>query len=438
MTDVFDDTHERAVLGAALIRPEALDIMSERLVPTDFRRAAHQQIFSAMLALSRRRVTVDLLTVKDELSRSDALDDVGGPAYIASLTDILPRAANYETYVQTIKDQSLLRKLHVFGRRVADDAEGGRMLGGDLLDRAESELFAMGRATTAYEWVPAQALAAEVAALVDRSGSRGGVLGVQSGLKDLDQVTRGFHKGDMTILGARPSVGKTALALQIATHVAQEAAVAFFSVEMDLPPLGLRLVASRGNVDHFRMMSGYLSDMEYHRVAHGLSELEASKLYFQGDPYISPVSLRSKLRRLRAQVGDLALVVVDYLQLLAPFPDDRSETRATKVGNMSRALKLLAREFDVPFLVLSQLNRAIERAGGDHRPTLSDLRESGAIEQDADAVLLLHRPSLYDAAAAANLTELIVAKQRNGPVGTITLTFHGNQMRFSDPHETTD
>lgn len=430
---LYDDRAERAVLGAALIRPAALDDLTETLEPWHFRRAAHQTIFGAMLALQQRNAAVDPVTVCEQIARAGTpLDDMGGPAYVSSLTDGVPASSHYAHYAAIVRDKALLRALRDEARRVQAEAEGALVSGAELLERAEQALYRLGSRAVQSEWVSGEQLATELYPVIERiAESHRGVTGLSTGLPDLDAMTRGLQPGDLVLIGARPGSGKTAIGLQIAMKAAESVPVAFFSVEMGRQPIGLRSVIAAAHVDGFRFLSGYLSDLEHMRVGDGLSRLAAAQIYIDESPYLSPLHVRAKLRRLNAKLGRVGLVVIDYLQLMAPLPDDRRENKTNQVAGISRALKVLAREFGAPFLVLAQLNRGLERSA-DKRPTLSDLRDSGALEQDADLVLLLHRPEMYerDKPELEGVAELIVGKQRNGPTGTVDLYFRKAEMRF--------
>jgi replicative DNA helicase len=281
--------------------------------------------------------------------------------------------------------------------------------------------------------VSAEQLADELGPVIERlTEKHQAISGVPSGVADLDWLTRGWQQGDLITLGARPSSGKTALALQFAMRAAETTPVAFFSLEMGMQAIALRALTAEARVDSFRLLSGYVSDdVSLRRLGEGLSALGQRAFWIDESPRLSPVAVRSRLRRLLSSVGTLGLVVVDYLQLMDPLPEHRRESRTNQVAGISRALKVIAREFAVPFMALAQLNRQLEQSS-DKRPKLSDLKDSGAIEQDSDVVLFLHRPELYerDKPELEGLAELHLAKHRNGPLGTVPLTFHKSQMRF--------
>jgi replicative DNA helicase len=437
----IDTTHadeaERAVLGACLIRESAVDEIADWLEPGHFRRGHHRAVYAAVLDLHRRGQPSDLVTLRDALEASGTLDQVGGVAVIASLTDGVPKTANVEHYARIVRDKALIRAVRDECRRLVDEAEREGQSGAALLEQAEAAIYRIGSTSVRTDWVSAEQLADELGPVVERlTEQHQAISGVPSGLADLDWLTRGWQAGDLVVLGARPSSGKTACALQFAMRAAVNVQVAFFSVEMGLQAIGLRALTAEAQIDGFRLMSGYVrDDVSLHRLGEGLAALGSRRLWIDESPRLSPVSMRSRLRRLRSMTGAIGLVIVDYLQLLDPLPEHRRESRTNQVAGISRALKVMAREFAVPFIALAQLNRQLEQAG-DKRPRLSDLKDSGAIEQDADVVLFLHRPELYerDKPELEGLAELHLAKHRNGPLGTVPLTFHKAQMRFEARH----
>lgn len=432
-----DDSAAVALLGAILVRNEAMDDLADLLAPGHFRRQHHGQIFAAMLALHRAGTPIDLVTLADEMRREGTLDAVGLP-FLASLGEGVPRSANVLYYAQQVREQALYRELGRLGKWVTSEAESAQVKAAQLLEQAEAKVYALGSAAVKTEWVFGAELASDLYQQIEKlTPETGGITGLQTGFRKLDWMTRGFQKGDLILLGARPSVGKTAWMLQVAMQAAQTVPVAVFSIEMGKDALSMRAVIGEAQVDGWRFMSGHGSEADMARVSHGLSVLGQSKVAVLEVPMLSPVLARSMLRRLQARVGTIGLVTIDYLQLMEKLPEHRSENRATQVAGISRALKILAREFGCPFLVLSQLNREVEK-GANRRPNLSDLRESGALEQDADVVMLLHRPTSDPAPGEAAEVELIVAKQRNGPTGAINLIWRGPQMRFENAYQDRD
>lgn len=433
MIPLFDEDAERAVLGALLIRNEAIDEIADVLVPADFGRLHHEQLYRVMLDIHRAGRPIDPITIAAEVARQGLEETVTMP-FVTRLTDVVPRSTNVLAYAHVVKDKALVRQVRDTAQQVLAEAEDEASTGEALLERAEAAIYQLASREVPSAWVSGADWSAELYPTLERmQQERRAVSGVPTGFSDLDEMTRGFQPGDLVLLGARPSMGKTAICLQMALHAAQRAPVAFFSLEMSREALGLRAVTALSCVDGQRLMSGYLSDSEYQRVGQGLAELGDTQVLIDDSPALSPHAARSKLRRMAAQRGALGLVVIDYLQLMACLPEDKRENKTNQVAGISRALKLLARELKVPFLVLSQLNRGLERST-DKRPTMADLRDSGALEQDADLVLLLHRPEVYDTddPSLRGIAQLIVGKQRNGPTGTVTLTWLASQTRFAD------
>lgn len=429
MKALFDESAENAVLGAIVVDNSAYDTIGDVLEPEHFGREHHQQIFTAMRNLHIVGRAIDYITLKAELARMGMLE-LAGNVYISQLGDGVPRKTNITHYAAIVRDKAVLRGLRDAARKLIADAEAGEMSGAALLEQAEADVYGLGSKATASQWVPNRDVAVRLMPVIDRIfAEKRTITGVATGFTDLDNMTRGFQPADLVLVGARPSQGKTALGMQMAHHAAQAVNVAFFSIEMSLEAVGLRQVIQVANVDGYRMLTGRSTVMEQRQIGQGLAALGETRLVWDDAPYLSPLQVRSKLRRLQAQVGPLGLVVIDYLQLMAPLPDDKRENKTNQVAGISRMLKLLAREFKVPFLVLSQLHRVPD----NRRPTMADLRDSGALEQDADVVLLLHRPEVYEAKPEnAGLAELIIGKARNGPTGIVELTWRGEPMRFEN------
>jgi replicative DNA helicase len=426
------DEAEWAVLGAIVVRPAALDEIADWLTPEHFRRQHHRAIYAAALRLHLQGQPPDLVTLRDALEASGELETVGMVA-LTQLGDGVPKTANVEHYARIVREKALIRSLRAELRRLASEAEAEGATGAALLEQAEAAIYRLSTTAVRTDWVSAEQLASELYPVIERlTEQHQPISGVPSGLSELDWITRGWQAGDLVLLGARPSSGKTACALQFAAHAAQTVPVAFFSLEMGLQSIALRALTAEARVDGFRLMSGYLRDeSSFDRLSHGLATLAARKLWVDESPRLSPVTMRSKLRRLIASIGALGLVVVDYIQLMDPLPEHRRENRVNQVAGISRALKVMAREFAVPLIALAQLNRETEKTA-DKQPKLSDLKDSGALEQDGDVVMLLHRPELYerDKPELEGVAELHVAKHRNGPLGTVPLYFHKAQMRF--------
>jgi replicative DNA helicase len=429
---LHDEEAERALLGAVLVSSDRFDDIADGLEAGHFGRYHHQQIFEAMQAVHAKGGAIDWLTVGVELERRRQLEDVGGKAYLASLTDGIPRGANVEHYAGVIRDKALLRSVRDVARRVLTDAESAMLTGTALLEQAESQIYALTSQAVRTDWMSGEQLASELYPALERlQQTREGMTGLSSGFTDLDRMTRGWQDGDLILLGARPSQGKSALALQMAMHAARTVPVALFSIEMSRQQLGLRAVIAEAQIDGWRFLSGRVSDVEMRRAGEAITVLSSARISLDESPNLSPLQARSKLRRLASKVGRLGLVVVDYLQLCAPLPEHRREPRHVQVAGISRAWKILAREFGCPFLVLSQLNRSSEGTQ-EKRPSMGMLRESGALEQDADLILLLHRPEVYEPQneSLKGAAELIIAKARNGPIGVVDLVFRGPSMTF--------
>jgi replicative DNA helicase len=426
---------EKSVLGAILIHNEAFNHAAEFILPRDFFRHAHARIFEKMIALSERGDAIDFVTLKEELSRSGELDDVGGPAYIASLADGVPRSANVEYYAKIVKEKSTLRSLITAGNKIVADAYEAEQDADILLDDAERRIFAIAEGRIREGFVPLKDLVQSSFEKIEKlQQQKGAITGVPSGFQDLDEMTTGFQPGDLVVVAARPSMGKTSLVLNIAQYVTTNTPMiaGFFSLEMSKEQLFLRLLTSEARVDAHRFRSGFLNDRDYGKLSQALGALAAAPLYIDDSASIGVLEMRAKARRLKAEHG-LDLLIIDYLQLMQGR--GRFESRQQEVSAISRSLKGLAKELGVPIIALSQLSRAPE-GRGDHRPQLSDLRESGAIEQDADLVLFIYRAEVYDKEDTRpedqGIAEIIVGKQRNGPIGAVRLTFLHQFTRFEN------
>ena len=425
---------ERSVLGAILVHNDAFNLAAQVIDSNDFYRDAHRRIFDKMVALNERHDAIDFITLKEELARSGQLDDVGGPAYIASLADGVPRATNVEYYAKIVKEKSTLRNLIYAANKILTNAYEADQESDLVLDEAESAIFAVADDRLKAGFVPMRDLVKESFPKIEQLFEQKRLItGVPTGFVDLDEMTRGLQGGDLVIVAARPSMGKTSLVLNIAQYVATqpEHSVGFFSLEMSKESLFLRLLTAEAQVDGHRLLSGAIGGKDYGRISHALETLSAMKLFIDDSASISVLEMRAKSRRLQAEHG-LSLLVVDYIQLMSGR--GRFENRTLELASISRSLKGLAKELNVPIVVLSQLSRAPE-ARSDHRPQLSDLRESGALEQDADVVVLIYRDDVYNKdpnSPDAGTAELILAKQRNGPTGVVRLAFLREQTRFAN------
>ena len=432
-----DVASERAVLGCVLMDNAVLSNIQEILIAEDFSVPAHADIYRAIVALDSRSERVDPLTVAEQLKTDGKLAAAGGPGYLAQLDQAVPFAQNAVEYANIIKNQSTRRLLATAGREILDLATQETGDVAELLDEAERKVFHIAEKRRAGDLRPMSDLMDEALVLLDKmKQSGGGVTGVGSGFVDLDNQLTGFHGGELIILAARPGIGKTSLAMNFALHAAgkENLAVAVFSLEMPSVQLMMRLLATHAKVDMKKLRGGRLSPADEERISESANELFKTKFYVDDSGGLSSFDLRAKARRLKQKEGKLGLIVIDYLQLM--HQKGKVESRQLEVAEISRALKQLAKELDVPIIALSQLNRKVEeRKGG--KPMLSDLRESGAIEQDADVVMFIHREDEGEEGApppdqrnTVIPVELIVAKQRNGPIGSVDLVFLSEFTRF--------
>ncbi len=425
---------ERSVLGAILVHNDAFNLAAQVIDSNDFYRDAHRRIFDKMVALNERHDAIDFITLKEELAKSGQLDEVGGPAYVASLADGVPRATNVEYYAKIVKEKSTLRNLIYAANKILTNAYEADQESDIVLDEAESAIFAVADDRLKAGFVQMRDLVKESFPKIEQLFEQKRLItGVPTGFVDLDEMTRGLQGGDLIIVAARPSMGKTSLVLNIAQYVATqpEHAVGFFSLEMSKESLFLRLLTAEAQVDGHRLLSGAIGGKDYGRISHALETLSSMKLFIDDTANVGVLEMRAKSRRLQSEHG-LSLLIVDYIQLMSGR--GRFENRTLELAAISRSLKGLAKELNVPIIVLSQLSRAPE-SRSDHRPQLSDLRESGALEQDADVVVLIYRDDVYNKdpnSPDAGTAELILAKQRNGPTGTVRLAFLREQTRFAN------
>jgi replicative DNA helicase len=425
---------ERSVLGAILVNNDAFNLAAQVIDSGDFYRDAHRRIFDCMVALNERHDAIDFVTLKEQLARAGELDEVGGPAYVASLADGVPRATNVEYYARIVKEKSTLRNLIYAASKIVTNAYEADQESDVILDEAESAIFAVADDRLKAGFVAMRDLVKESFPKIEQLFEQKRLItGVPTGFVDLDEMTRGLQAGDLVIVAARPSMGKTSLVLNIAQYVAAlgDHVVGFFSLEMSKESLFLRLLTTEAQIDGHRLMSGAIGGNDYHRISHALEKLNSMKLFIDDTANLGVLEMRAKSRRLQAEHG-LSLLVVDYIQLMSSR--GRFENRTLELAAISRSMKGLAKELNVPIVVLSQLSRAPE-SRSDHRPQLSDLRESGALEQDADVVALIYRDDVYNRdpnSPDAGTAELILAKQRNGPTGVVKLAFLREQTRFAN------
>jgi len=431
---------EQSVLGGLLLENEALDRIADILNQADFYRHDHRLIYVHIAKLIEQNRPADIVTVAESLENSAELSSVGGIAYLGALAQNTPTAANIRRYAEIVRDRSIMRKLVEVGSGIAESAYNPQ--GRDaqqLLDEAEAKIFQIAESGNrgSQGFVNIQTLLPQVADRIDylyQRENQGSVTGIPTGFDDLDERTSGFQPGDLIIVAGRPSMGKTAFSLNIAENVALDSkkAVAVFSMEMGATQLATRMIGSVGRLDQHRMRNGNLEDEDWARLTTALGKLNDAPIFIDEGAGLSSFDVRARARRLHRQTGGLGLIVVDYLQLMAGNSGRASENRATEISEISRSLKSLAKELDVPVVALSQLNRSVEQRP-DKRPVMSDLRESGAIEQDADLILFIYRDEVYNPDSEDKGTaEIIIAKQRNGPIGRVRLTFLGQHTRFEN------
>jgi len=431
---------EQSVLGGLLLDNTAWEKIADVLADSDFYRADHRLIYRHISILVEDNKPADALTVSESLERSAKLGDVGGQAYIGSLALNTPSAANIRRYAEIVRERAIMRRLAEVGTSITESVFSplGRSAK-DLLDNAEKEVFAIAEAGARGRqgFTEIQPLLTQVVERIDTLYKRDNpsdVTGISTGFTDLDRMTSGLQPGDLVIVAGRPSMGKTAFALNIAEHVALDVGMpaAVFSMEMSGPQLVMRMLGSLGRLDQHKMRTGALNDDDWQKLTASVGKLNEAPIFIDESGMLNPTELRGRARRLHRQQGGpgLGLIVIDYLQLMET--GNSMENRATEVAEISRALKAVAKELNVPVVALSQLNRGLEQRP-NKRPVMSDLRESGAIEQDADLILFIYRDEVYNQDSPDRGTaEIIIGKQRNGPIGTVKLTFLGQYTRFEN------
>ena len=427
---------EQAVLGGLMLAPEAFDKVADLLADGDFYRRDHQLIYRAIRELAEKNRPFDAVTLGEWFESQGLGEQVAGGAYLVELATTTPSAANIRAYAEIVRDKAILRQLIEVGTGIVNDGfqPDGRD-SSELLAKAEQEVFAIAEAGARgrQDFTPVnKAMQEAFDVLQTRFASGGGITGLPTGYTEFDEMTAGLQPTDLVILAARPSMGKTTLALNMAEYAAMKTrkAVAVFSMEMSASQLALRLISSVGRVNATRLRTGQLEDEDWSRVTSAIRLIKDAKVFIDDTPALSPDVLRAKARRLKRE-HDLGLIVIDYLQLMQ-VPGN-SENRATEISEISRSLKALAKELNVPVIALSQLNRSLETRT-DKRPVMADLRESGAIEQDADVIIFIYRDEYYNKENSPDkgLAEVIIGKQRNGPTGSVKLRFFGEYTRFDN------
>jgi len=426
---------EQATLGSMLIDSDAITTALDILSPGDFYKEAHRVIFETIVSMYEKGEAIDLVTVTEELRRRDKLDLVGGIPYIASLASVVPTAANVHYYAGIVKEKSIYRGLVKAGTSIAAIGYEGAEDVDDALDQAEQMIFSLSQRRSADGVADIKAVLMDTFERIETLyETKGRGTGVPTGFKDLDTMLTGLQPSDLIIIAARPSMGKTSLALNIASHVAlnENLPVMIFSLEMSREQLAMRLLSAEARVDGQRLRRGQLADEDWQKLSYGLGRLSEAPLYIDDSPTLTALDIRARSRRLKAEAG-LGLIVIDYLQLIQGKA--RSENRQQEIAEITRSLKALARELRVPVVALAQLSRAVETAS-ERRPLLSHLKESGEIETAADVVAFIYREDYYNAnTQKKNVAEIIIAKQRNGPTGSVELMWRREFTRFENLYQ---
>jgi replicative DNA helicase len=431
---------EQSVLGGLMLDNTAFERVGDLLSERDFYRDDHRRIWRHIAKLIEKGRPADVVTVDESIKSSEDRDRTGGLSYLGALAQSTPSAQNIRRYAEIVRDRAIMRKLVEAGAEISDSAlnPAGKDIG-QILDEAESKVFQIAESGVRGQqgFHDIQQLLTRVMERVETLYQRdnpSNITGVPTGYHDLDERTSGLQGGDLIIIAGRPSMGKTALALNIAEHVAVEnrLPVAVFSMEMSGTQLAMRMLGSIGHLDQHKLRTGKLTDEDWNRLTNAVGKLHDAPIHIDESAAINALELRARARRLHRQYGKLGLIVIDYLQLMSSTSGSEDENRATQISAMSRSLKALAKELDVPVVALSQLNRGLEQRP-NKRPMMSDLRESGAIEQDADLILFIYRDEVYnDSTPDKGIAEIIIGKQRNGPIGTLKLTFLGEYTRFEN------
>jgi replicative DNA helicase len=430
---------EQAVLGAMMLERNAVNEAIDILQPESFYVDAHRRVFAAIKELFAADQPIDILTVTQELKKKGELDTVGGAFYISQLTNKVASSANVEYHARIISQKHILRELIRISAETQRDAYDDSTDVFDLLDKAEQDLYAITSGNLKRNYEPMSDLIQDAIANIESAKSKtGGVSGIPTGFVQLDKLTAGWQRSDMVIVAARPAMGKTAFVLSMARNIAVEhkQAVAVFSLEMSSTQLVTRLIASEAGISSEKLRKGDLSDQEFAILHQHISRLTNAPIFIDDTPALNIFELRAKARRLKSQ-HNVDLIIIDYLQLMTGAGENRGGNREQEISSISRSIKSIAKELDIPIIALSQLSRAVETRGGDKRPMLSDLRESGAIEQDADIVCFLYRPEYYkiyedEHGSTMGIGEVIVAKHRNGALDTVRLRFIPELAKFTD------
>ncbi|NOZ47265.1 MAG: replicative DNA helicase [Chlorobi bacterium] len=431
---------EEAVLGALMLEKDAVLTVIDILKPSSFYKESHKKIYEAILYLSNNEQAIDILTVTEQLRKNNKLEEIGGPFYITQLTGKVASSAHIEFHARIIAQKFIQRELIRISSEMQKNAFDDSIDVYDLLDFSERQLFEIAEGNIKKETLKLDTVIAQAIEQIKEAGKQeDGLSGVPSGFSGIDRITSGWQKSDLVIIAGRPSMGKTAFVLTMARNMAVDynKSVAIFSLEMSSIQLVNRLIVSETELASEKIKNGRLENYEWEQLDYKIKKLVDAPVYIDDTPAISIFEVRAKARRLKAK-NDIQLIVIDYLQLMTMGGDSRGSSREQEVSTISRSLKAIAKELNIPIVALSQLNRSVETRGGDKRPQLSDLRESGAIEQDADMVLFVHRPEYYridvdeDGNSLKGIAELIIAKHRNGAVGSVKLKFQSEFAKFSD------
>lgn len=423
---------EQSILGSILLDKDAIITVAETITPSDFYKDAHRVIYESMMALNNKNEPIDMVTLTDELRKRGYLDDIGGVTYLTSLSTIVPTTSNVKYYAEIVKEKSVLRQLIKASNDIINLGYGSGESAEDVLDFAEKKIFDISQERTNDDFKPINQVLMDTYDMIESIYSnKSDVTGVTTGFKDLNKKINGLQRTDLILVAARPAMGKTAFALNLVQNAAIKgnASVAVFSLEMSKEQLAQRMIAAQSNVELKKMKTGTLNDADWPRIISAMAVMSDAKIFIDDTPGIKINELRSKCRKLKMEQG-LDLVMIDYLQLMES--DSKNESRQQEISKISRSLKILAKELDCPVVALSQLSRAPEQRA-DHRPVLSDLRESGAIEQDADIVMFLYRDEYYHSdSEKKDLAEIIIAKNRHGETGSVELVWMGSIQRFGD------
>jgi len=425
---------EQSVLGAIILDNESLPKALEMLTPEDFYRDSHRRLFKAIIELFEKNEPIDIVTLTDYLRRNSELENIGGIAYLSNLANSIPTSANIRYHAKIVREKALLRALIQTATHITSKVYEDSLDAEEMVDYAEKSIFEIAEKRTKNTFASLKTVIKDAFKMIEHLyDKKEAITGIPSGYKDIDELTSGFQPSDLIIIGGRPGMGKTAFALNIAQHVAinLKEPVAVFSLEMSKEQLAMRMLCAESMVDSSHVRKGFISKKDWPKLTNAAGRLAEASIFIDDSSAINALDVRAKARRLKLEHGGLSLIVVDYLQLMRGRGS--FERREQEISEISRSLKALAKELHVPVIALSQLNRAVEQRG-DKRPTLADLRESGAIEQDADVIIFLYRDEIYNKNNLSNKgkTEVIIAKQRNGPTDIINLTYLANYTKFVD------